>query len=69
MSDKYREELTLWAIRTAIVVALTVLVSLIQRHLGIAIEAPPPPPITVVVQPQDGAEPKVAVFPTPNAKE
>ena len=69
MSDKYREELTLWAVRTAIVVALTVLSALINRYLGVQVEVPPPPPVTVVVQPADGGAPKVTVFPTPNAKE
>jgi hypothetical protein len=40
---------------------LTLAASLVQRWTGQPV-AVPPPPVTVVVQPQDGAPPAVTVF-------
>lgn len=64
MNEKYKAELVAWALRTALVIALAVAASLIQRWLGVTVEAPPPPPVTVIVEPAPGSvePPKVTVF-------
>ena len=52
MNDKY-ETLKIWAIRSAVVLALTVVSALIHRYLGVDV---PPVPVTVVVQPAPGTD-------------
>lgn len=51
MNEKYKQ----WAVQAALMIALAVVLSLIQRYLGVKIDVPPPPPIQIVVTP--GAEP------------
>lgn len=68
MTDRY-EKLKAWAIQAAVLIVLSILLSLIQRYLGITIEVPPPPAMTVlVVQPDATGEIDVTVFPTTKEK-
>ncbi|AWM38677.1 hypothetical protein GobsT_31350 [Gemmata obscuriglobus] len=55
MNEKYLSELKVWAIRAAVVIALSVTTALINRYLGVQVEVAPPP-VQVVVQPAPGTE-------------
>lgn len=68
-TDDYLERLKTWGLYSLAVLAVSISTALVQRFVGVKADVPPPPPVSVVVQPVPGSPaPPTVTFAPPQGQ-